>query len=122
MSKKILIVEDDEQIARLLMRQLEAGGYKALKAGNGEEGLKLAREERPDLAILDINLPLIDGTRLCELIKTDAATKDMKIIMLTGDHLVGDMEDSFTAGADAYMNKPYKLPNLLTHIKILIGS
>lgn len=121
MSKKILIVEDDEQVARLLLRQLEAGGYNALNAYDGEEGLKLAKKEKPRLVILDVGLPLIDGTKLCELLKTDADTRDTKIIMLTGDRSMGDMEDSFSAGADVYMNKPYTLPHLLAHIKDLIG-
>jgi len=121
MSKIILIVEDDEQMAKVLYRQLDACGYKAINAYDGAEGLKLARENKPDLILLDIGLPIMDGKVLCRLLKRSADTSTAKIIMLTGDHLMGDMEDSFTAGADIYMNKPYDLTLLLAHIEKLLG-
>ncbi|MFA6433976.1 MAG: response regulator [Elusimicrobiales bacterium] len=121
MSKKILIVEDEELIAKVLSMRLEGLGYKVVTAADGEEGLELARKERPDLAILDIGLPRIDGNTLCELIKNDPATGDIKIIMLTGMKLVGDMETSFNSGAEVYVTKPYEWPRLLGHIKKLLG-
>lgn len=121
MAKKILIVEDEDLIAQVLSIRLEGLGYKVVTASDGEEGLAAVRKEKPDLVILDIGLPRIDGTTLCELIKADAATKAVRIIMLTGKRLVGDMENAFSAGADFYVNKPYEWPRLLGHIRQLIG-
>lgn len=121
MAKKILIVEDEDLIAKVLSIRLEALGYKVSIAVDGEEGLDAVRKQKPDLVVLDIGLPRIDGNTLCELIKTSADTKDVKVIMLTGKRLVGDMENSFKAGAEVYMNKPYEWPRLLAHIEKLIG-
>lgn len=119
--KKILIVEDEDLIAKVLSIRLEGLGYKVVTAFDGEEGLDAVKKEKPDLVILDIGLPKLDGNTLCELIKTDAATKDTRVIMLTGKRLMGDMEKAFSSGADFYINKPYEWPRLLEHIKKLIG-
>ena len=122
MSKKVLIVEDEDLIAKVLSIRLENSGYGVIIAYDGEEGLEEAKKEKPDLILLDIGLPRIDGNTLCELIKTDPATKGIKIIMLTGKRLVGDMENAFSAGADIYVNKPYEWTQLLANIKDLIGD
>ena len=108
MSKKILIVEDEDLIAKVLSIRLENLGHKVLVAYDGAEGLDTVRKEKPDLVLLDIGLPRIDGNTLCELIKTDAALKHIKVVMLTGKRLVGDMENAFQAGADLYISKPYE--------------
>jgi DNA-binding response OmpR family regulator len=121
MAKKILIVEDEDLIAQVLSIRLEGLGYKVVTASDGEEGLAAVKKEKPDLVILDIGLPRIDGNTLCELIKTGEATKAVRVIMLTGKRLVGDMENAFSAGADFYVNKPYEWPRLLGHIQKLIG-
>lgn len=122
MSKKILIVEDEALIAKVLCMRLESLGYKVVVASDGEEGLDMVRKEHPDLAILDIGLPRLDGNTLCELIKSGPATRDVRIIMLTGKKLVGDMETAFDSGAEIYVNKPYEWPRLLGHIKRLLGE
>lgn len=121
MAKIILIVEDDEQLAKVLYRQLDASGFKAVNAYDGETALKLARGKKPDLMILDIGLPGMDGKTVCKIIKSHPETAGIKIIMLTGDRLVGDMEDSFAYGAETYLNKPYEFSLLLQHIEKLIG-
>jgi DNA-binding response OmpR family regulator len=121
MSKNVLIVEDDEMIAKVLFKQLDASGYKPVNAYDAESGLKLARDKKPDLMILDIGLPGMDGVTLCKIIKNHPDTAGIKIIMLTGDRLVGDMEDSFSSGAETYLNKPYDFATLLRHIEKLIG-
>jgi DNA-binding response OmpR family regulator len=120
--KTILIVEDEDLIAKVLSIRLEGLGYRVVVANDGEEGLNMARKERPDLAIIDIGLPRLDGNTLCELVKADPDTKAAKIIMLTGKRLVGDMEVAFKSGADVYVNKPYEWPRLLGHIKKLLGE
>jgi DNA-binding response OmpR family regulator len=121
MSKKVLIVEDEDLISTVLSIRLQGLGYKVLTAADGEAGLAMVRKERPDLAILDVGLPKLDGNTLCELIKTAPETRGVKVIMLTGKKLVGDMEKAFSSGADFYVNKPYEWPRLLEHIKQLIG-
>ncbi len=121
MAKKILIVEDEDLIAKVLAIRLEALGYKVFIASDGEEGLEAVKKHKPDLVVMDIGLPKIDGNTLCELIKTTEATKDVKVVMLTGKKLVGDMENSFKAGAEIYVNKPYDWARLQGHIEKLIG-
>ena len=122
MNKTILIVEDEALIATVLTARLEGLGYKVLVAHDGEAGLALAKKARPNLAILDIGLPKIDGNTLCELLKNEPAIKGIKIIMLTGKKLVGDMETAFKSGAEVYVNKPYDWLRLLGHIKKLLGE
>jgi len=122
MPKTILIVEDEALIATVLSARLESLGYKVFAAHDGEEGLALAKKEHPDLAILDIGLPRLDGNTLCELIKAESTLKNVRIIMLTGKKLVGDMETAFKSGAEVYVNKPYDWSRLLGHIKKLLGE
>ena len=81
---------------------------------------ELARAKQPDLILLDIGLPAMDGKTLCRIIKTHPETAAIKVIMLTGDRLMGDMEDSFSAGADFYLNKPCDLALLLSHMEKLL--
>lgn len=120
--KKILIVDDEELIVKVLSLRLENEGYKVFTAFDGNEGLEIAFKEKPDLAIIDIGLPKIDGNTICEILKNDKRTKDIKIIVLTGKKLVGDMEKAFESGADAYIAKPYEYSLLLAKIKRLISS
>ena len=121
MSKKILIIEDEDLIVKVLTIRLKALGYGVASAADGEEGLEAVKRENPDLVLLDIGLPGIDGNTLCELIKAGEGTRHIKVIMLTGKHLVGDMDNSFKAGADLYVNKPYDWQRLLGHIQKFIG-
>ncbi|MCX7905890.1 MAG: response regulator [Elusimicrobiales bacterium] len=120
--KKILIVEDEGLILKVLSLKLTSDGYKVITASDGNEGFETALKEKPDLAIVDIGLPKIDGNTLCEILKKDKRTKDIKIIVLTGRKLVGDMEKAFESGADAYISKPYDYNFLLMKIKKLIGE
>ena len=122
MPKTVLIVEDEALIVKVLTIRLEGLGYKVLAAYDGEAGLEMAKSTRPDLAVLDIGLPKLDGNTLCELLKTEPETKGIKVIMLTGKKLVGDMETAFKSGADVYVNKPYEWPRLLAQVKKLLGE
>ncbi|HAH32289.1 MAG TPA: hypothetical protein DCL44_08250 [Elusimicrobia bacterium] len=122
MPKKILIVEDDALIAELLLDNIEGLGYTTFVAYDGETGWALAKKETPDLVIQDIGLPSMDGITLCQLIKSKSTTKHARIIMLTGKKMVGDMENAFTAGADAYINKPFEWSRVLKHIQKLLGE
>ncbi len=120
--KKILIVDDEELVVKVLALRLSNDGYKVFSAFDGNEGVDIAIKEKPDLAIIDIGLPKIDGTTLCEILKNDKRTSNMKIIILTGKKLVGDMEKAFEKGADAYISKPYEYSFLLSKIEKLIGK
>ncbi|MBI4655269.1 MAG: response regulator [Elusimicrobia bacterium] len=120
MSKKILIIEDEGLIAEVLSIRLQNAGYQTVTAFDGQEGWKKVNSEKPDLIILDIGLPIMDGNTLCGLIKSGKKTQKIPVIMLTGKKLVGDMEDSFRAGAEVYINKPYDWERLFDHIKKLL--
>ena len=119
MSKKILVVDDVVDIVKILTIKLEQLGYTVISATDGDEGWDKFKVEKPDLAILDIGLPKMDGDTLCELIKGESG-RTIPVIMLTGKTLMGDMEDAFKAGADVYLNKPYEMKHLLDHIEKLI--
>jgi len=131
--KSILLVEDNPQDEMLILRALRRinlaneidiarDGQQALDYLFAEgEFAGRAGLELPAVVLLDIGLPKLDGNTLCELIKTGEATKHIKIIMLTGHRQMNEMEDSFKAGADVYVNKPYEWPRLLEHIQKLLG-
>ena len=117
-----MIVEDEELIARVLRIRLESLGYNVFAASDGAVGLEMVRKEHPDLAILDIGLPLIDGDTLRGLIKSEPATKDVRIIMLTGKKLAGGTDAGISSGVDVYVNKPFEWLDLLGHIKNILGE
>jgi len=119
-SKKVLVIEDDVLVAELLRDNLESLKYKIFVAYGGKTGWELAQKEQPDLVIADIGLPEIDGISLCKLIKNNSKTRHARIIMLTGKKMVGDMEDAFAAGAEAYVNKPFNWEHVLRHIQKLM--
>jgi DNA-binding response OmpR family regulator len=120
MSKKILIVDDAEDIVKILKIKLKQLNYEVITAADGDEGWDKFKAKKPDLAILDVEMPKIDGDTLCELIKGEAG-RSIPVIMLTGKTLMGDVEDAFKAGADVYINKPYEMNHLLDHIEKLIS-
>ncbi|MEI7482046.1 MAG: response regulator [Elusimicrobiota bacterium] len=122
MKKKILIVEDEELIAQVLRMRLEHHGYQVVVAHDGEEGLSMARKEHPDLAILDIGLPFIDGDSLRKLIKSEPATKGVKVIMLTGHAFAGDTTAEGHSAAEIYIRKPFEWKHLLGHVNKILGQ
>ncbi len=119
---RILLVEDEEEIVELLKIRFLNGGYELLTAGDGEEGLRLAREEKPDLIILDLMLPKIDGFRVCRMLKFDNRFKSIPVIILTGRAEEKDRELGSSVGADAYITKPFEWEELSKTIKGLINK
>ncbi len=110
---KILIVDDEKDIVETLSFMLEAKGFEIISAYDGEEGLKLAKEESPDLIILDVMMPKINGYKICRLLKYDAKYKNIPIIMVTArsqdtDKLIGE-----ETGADEYITKPFEFSDVL---------
>ncbi len=122
MAIKILIVEDDPTIAESLNALLTAKGYSALAVGDGSEAVVAARRENPQLMLLDVILPKMGGLDVCQILKKDPATKDIKIVMITALGRMGDVEAAFSSGADDYLIKPFDSQRLFKKIeKVLNG-
>lgn len=117
MKERILIIEDDEGILRVLRRGLNYEGYTIDTALDGENGLHLARERRPDLVILDWMLPGMDGLEVCQRLRSLGS---MPILMLTARDTVQDRVQGLDAGADDYMTKPFELDELSARIRALL--
>jgi two-component system response regulator MprA len=117
MKERILIIEDDEGIVRVLRRALSYEGYTVDTALDGETGLNLSREHHPDLVILDLMLPGMDGIEVCQRLRTGGSTP---IIMLTAKDAVQDRVQGLDAGADDYMTKPFDLEELLARLRALL--
>ena len=114
----ILVIDDDEKITALLRRSLQFEGYKVATAGDGEHGLALAYKDRPDLVILDLMLPKLDGYQVCRDLR--AKYPKIPILMLTAKDEVSDRVKGLTLGADDYLVKPFALEELLARIKALL--
>ncbi len=113
MSKKILIVEDYVNIVEILTMRLQAMGYEVVSAADGQAGLSLARKERPDLIILDVMLPRMNGYKVCRLLKFDAKYKHIPVIMLTSRETPEHEKIGRDTGADAYVYKSDRKGTLL---------
>lgn len=119
---KILIIDDEVDLVETIRFPLELEGYQVLVAYQGEEGLQLARKENPDLIILDLMLPKIDGYKVCRFLKFDEKYKHIPIIMLTARSQEKDRLLGKETGADEYITKPFDLDDLLNKIKKYISS
>lgn len=117
MSKRILVVEDQEDNRRILRDLLASVGYETVEAENGEDGVAAAAAARPDLILMDIQLPLLDGYEATRRIKADPELRMIPIIVVTSYALSGDEEKARAAGCDAYVTKPYSPRQLLTKIR-----
>lgn len=120
--KKILMVDDEEDILKVLRFRLEANDYEVLTASDGQEGLNKARSEKPDLVILDLMLPKLDGYKVCRMLKFDEACKSIPIIIFTAKAQRKDEELGMEMGADAYISKPFEPEILLAKIKELLSK
>lgn len=118
--EKILVVEDEKNILELLKYNLEQEGYKVLTAVRGDLGVELARKEKPDLVLLDLMLPVMDGLEICKVLKQDYKTASMPIIMLTAKGEESDKVIGLELGADDYMTKPFSPRELLARIKSVL--
>jgi CheY-like chemotaxis protein len=114
---KILLVEDHEEIWDFLSRRLKRRGYDVIVATDGQKGLDMARAESPDVLLLDMNLPVMDGWTVAQTLKADPATKHMAIIALTAHAMSGDKDKALAAGCDDYHAKPIDFSHLLSQIE-----
>ncbi len=118
---RILLVEDDELNRDSLLRLLRRRGYDILVAVDGEEALTVAAAERPDVILMDMRLPGIDGWEATRRLKGDPETRAIPIIALTAHAMAGDQEKALAAGCDDYDTKPIELPRLLAKIEALLA-
>ena len=116
----ILIVEDDASLAEVLDYNLSQEGYQTHVARDGQQGLREVRLRCPDLIVLDLMLPLIDGLELCRQIRSDPATQDLLVLMLTARSEESDQLVGFSVGADDYVTKPFSVKVLLQRINALL--
>jgi DNA-binding response OmpR family regulator len=121
-NKKILVVDDEAQLVDMVKMRLEANGYDVITAYNGQEGLDKARRESPDLIILDLMLPKIDGYKVCRMLKFDEKYKNIPIILFTARAQQEDEKLGKEVGADAYITKPFEPQVLLEKIKQLTAK
>jgi two-component system, OmpR family, alkaline phosphatase synthesis response regulator PhoP len=118
--KKIMIVDDEVEVVELLKSRLVNSGFRVCTAYDGNDALAVVKKEKPDLILLDVILPTVNGYDVCGLLKKDNATKKIPIIMLTVKGKIGDIDEGILSGADDYIAKPYELNELLDRIKKII--
>jgi two-component system cell cycle response regulator DivK len=122
MMPKILLVEDNEMNRDMLSRRLQRRGYDIVMAVDGAQGVEMAKAETPDLILMDMSLPVLDGWEATRRIKSDEATAAIPVIALTAHAMAGDREKAMEAGCDDYDTKPIELPRLLEKIEARIGK
>ena len=113
MTAKVLYVEDNEDNIYMLTSRLERKGFAVIVARDGEEGLAAARSAAPDLILMDLSLPVLDGWEATRRLKADPATREIPVVALTAHAMEGDREKALAAGADDYDTKPVKFSRLL---------
>ena len=119
---KILLVEDNEMNRDMLSRRLARRGYQVVIALDGEQGVAMARSEAPDLILMDMSLPVLDGWEVARQLKAAPETRAIPIIALTAHAMVGDREKAIEAGCNDYDTKPIEFPRLLGKIDAVLGK
>lgn len=117
---RILLVEDDAMLQDILEERLELRNFDVILATNGQEGVEKAQTEKPDIILMDMRLPILDGWEATRQLKSAPETKHIPIIALTAHALIGDREDSLAAGCDEYEPKPVDFTSLLEKIELLL--
>lgn len=122
MTKKILLVEDNEINRDMLTLRLQRKGYEVLIAVDGQEGIDVAKTKAPDLILMDMSLPVIDGWHASQQLKADPQTKHIPIIALTAHAMESDRAKALAAGCDDYYTKPIDLPGLIEKMEFLLNK
>ena len=122
MTKRILVVEDQEDNRRIIRDLLMSAGYELIEAADGETGVRLAEAERPDLILMDIQLPVLDGYEATRRIKQNPDLRGIPIVVVTSYALSGDDVKAMEAGSDAYVAKPFSPRELLATIRKFLGD
>jgi two-component system cell cycle response regulator DivK len=119
---KVLLVEDNEMNRDMLSRRLIRRGYEVVFAVDGKQGVDLARSEKPDIILMDMSLPVMDGWEATRLVKADEATRGVPVLGLTAHAMDGDREKAIEAGCDDYDTKPVEFERLVGKIERLLGD
>ncbi len=119
---KVLLVEDNEMNRDMLSRRLKKRGFDVVMAIDGQQGVDMANAETPDIILLDMSLPVMDGWTAARQLKSNSSTKDLPIIALTAHAMSGDREKAMEAGCDDYDTKPVDFKRLLEKINALVGA
>ncbi len=122
MAKQILVVDDEVFIRRLVEVNLQRAGYRVTIAHDGVEALEKVREDRPDLVVLDVMMPRMDGFETLRQLKADPATADIPVVMLTAKAQDADIFNGWKSGADCYLTKPFNPLQLLTFIRRILEA
>jgi two-component system, cell cycle response regulator DivK len=118
---KVLLVEDNEMNRDMLSRRLIRRGFDVIFAVDGKQGIDAARREKPDIILMDLSLPVMDGWEATRRVKSDDATRGVPVIGLTARAMIGDREKAMEAGCDDYDTKPVELDRLIGKIERLLG-
>ncbi len=122
MAKVILIVEDEPRNLILLRDLLQVSGYSTIEATNGKQGVELAKSKKPDLILMDIQMPVMDGLEATRILKADTTTGNIPVLALTSYAMKGDKEKVLQAGCNGYLSKPFNIQELLKEVaKYLSG-
>jgi two-component system, cell cycle response regulator DivK len=119
---KVLLVEDNEMNRDMLSRRLTRRGFEVVFAVNGKDGVDLAKSEKPDIILMDMSLPVMDGWEATRYVKSDAATRAVPVIGLTAHAMSGDREKALEAGCDDYDTKPVEFDRLIEKMERLLGA
>jgi two-component system alkaline phosphatase synthesis response regulator PhoP len=122
MAKKILAVDDEKHIVRLIQVNLERAGYEVVTAGDGKEALEKVKSENPDMIVLDVMMPYMDGFEVLRTLKADQATRDIPVIMLTAKAQDADVFRGWQSGVDSYLTKPFNPMELLSFVERIFQS
>ena len=120
MAKKILTIDDQADIRRLVRMTLEFEGYEVTEASSGEDGLALLKQYEPDLILLDVMMPGMDGVAVSQYLKSDLKLRDIPVVMLTALDRESDMKAGIHAGANMYLTKPFSPIELLDKVAVLL--
>jgi CheY-like chemotaxis protein len=122
MPAHVLITDDDEDLRLLCEMYLEMGGFRVSQAGNGREALDAARRDRPDLILLDLMMPVMDGWECLAALKADPALRDIPVFIITGKNQHADQQRAFEMGAQAFIPKPFQGTALVTRVREQIAA
>jgi two-component system phosphate regulon response regulator PhoB len=117
---RILVVEDEPDLRELLQTALTSAGYESMAAGTGRDGLRMLREQHPDLVVLDLMLPDMDGTDICRVLRSEPAIARTAVFIVSAKNDLLDRIDAFQQGADDYLVKPFSFRELLLRIQALL--
>ena len=118
----VLVADDDDDILLLVTTRLRRDGFEVLQASNGDRALELARERRPDIAVLDIGMPGLNGLEVLEHIRDDDELREMLVVLLTAKAQESDVRRGYETGADAYIKKPFSPTELSTKVRELLDA